>query len=74
MSEHEDENLDLVFGKAVIKGAIIGLPVMLAFMLISILLITDETLTDSIATSLLSGTMLGVFGGGFLGAISAMKH
>ena len=74
MSDHEEENMDLVFGKAVARGAMMGLPVMLVFISVAVYLITDQTIADSITTSLLSGILLGVFSGGFLGAISAMRH
>ncbi len=74
MSDHEEENIDLVFGKAVARGAMVGLPVTLVFMSVAVYVITDQTIADSIITALLSGLLLGVFGGGFIGAISAMKH
>ena len=74
MSDHEEENIDLVFGKSVAKGALIGLPVTLVFMIGAVWLGTDQALGDSITTALLSGILLGVFGGGFLGAISAMNR
>ena len=74
MSQDAEENIDLVFGKAVIKGALIGWPIMLVFITVSVYFITDQSVSVSITTSLLSGTLMGVFGGGFLGALSAMKH
>jgi hypothetical protein len=74
MSDHEQENIDVVFGKAVLKGAIIGWPIMLVFITLAVFIITDQTLMVSITTSLLSGTLLGVFGGGFIGSIPAMKQ
>ena len=74
MSDIEEENIDLRFGKAIMRGAVIGLPIMLVFITWVVYTITPQNLGDSITTALLSGTLLGVFGGGFLGAISAMKH
>ncbi len=74
MTETEETNIDLVFGKAVGKGALIGLPVTLVLITTAVFLMTDQSLTDSIATSLLPGTLLGAFGGGFIGTVAAMKH
>lgn len=74
MADHEEENIDLVFGKAVLKGAIIGWPIMLVFITVSVYFITGQTVTDSISTALIAGTLMGVFGGGFVGALTAMKH
>ena len=74
MTEQEETNIDLAFGKAVGKGALIGLPVTVVLITLAVFLMTDQALTDAIATSLLPGTLMGVFGGGFIGTVSAMKH
>ena len=74
MSEHREENIDLTFGKAVAKGALIGLPIMLVVMTGGVFLITDQTLSTSISTGLLGGTLMGVFGGGFVGVLNSMRH
>ena len=74
MSDHEEENIDVIFGKAVLKGALIGLPIMLVFITVSVRLITDEPLHISVVSSILAGVLLGVFGGGFIGALSVMKR
>lgn len=75
MSDHgEEENIDLVFGKAIVKGALIGLPLMLVFVSVSVLLMTEESVATSLTTGLLPGVLLGVFGGGFLGSLSVSKH
>ena len=72
--DHEHENIDLVMGKAVMKGAVIGLPLMVVFMSAVVWLITDQSLATSITTGLLPGVLFGVFGGGFIGALGAMDH
>lgn len=69
-----DGNIDMVFGKAVMKGALIGLPLMVVFMIAAVWLVTDQSLETSIATGLLPGVLFGVFGGGFVGMIGAMDH
>lgn len=66
--------MDLAFGKAVAKGALVGLPLMVVFMSAAVWLITDQSVGTSIATGLLPGVLFGVFGGGFIGVLGAMKH
>ncbi len=70
MKEHHSE----LMGKAIIKGVIIGLPVVLVFLTISIWLITDLDWFDSFATALLPGILLGAFGGGFAGMSMTMEE
>lgn len=71
---HEDENIDLAFGKAVVRGALVGLPLMVVFLSAAVWLITEQSLATSITTGLLPGVLLGVFGGGFVGVLRAMDH
>ena len=70
MKEHHSE----LMGKAIIKGVIIGLPVVLVFLTIAIWLITDLDWFDSFATALLPGILLGAFGGGFAGMSMTMEE
>jgi hypothetical protein len=63
---------DAKLGRAIVRGVLIGLPVVLISLTLGIWLITDNDLGDSIATALLPGILLGVFGGGFAGMASAM--
>lgn len=63
---------DSKFGRAIALGALIGIPVMLVILTLGIWLATPKDLFDSIATALLPGTLLGVFGGGFAGMVTAM--
>ena len=60
--------------RAVAKGALAGIPVMLVFLSIAVWLITDQSAVDSIVIALLPGVLLGVFGGGFLGVLRGMDH
>lgn len=70
MDSHDDDQ-DLKFGQAIAKGAMVGVPVALVGLALVIWLITDNDLGDSIATALLPGVLLGVFGGGFVGMAAA---
>ena len=72
--DREDDNIDLAMGKAVVKGALIGLPVMVVFMSAVVWWITDQSLATSVTTGLLPGVLFGVFGGGFIGVLGAMDH
>lgn len=72
--EHDGANIDMVFGKAVIKGALVGLPLMVVFIIAAVWLVTDQSFETSIATGLLPGVLFGVFGGGFVGMLGAMEH
>ena len=72
--DHDGENIDLVFGKAVMKGALIGLPLMLVFITLAVWWVTGQSLETSVATSLLPGVLFGVFGGGFIGMLGALDH
>lgn len=73
MESPQDTDYDIRFGKAILKGVLIGVPVVLVGLTIGIWLITDNDLFDSIATALLPGILLGVFGGGFAGMATAME-
>ncbi len=69
-----DAGSDLAFGVAIMKGAIVGLPLMVVFITVAVWLMTDQSWETSIATSLLPGVLFGVFGGGFLGMLRALDH
>ena len=74
-STHDDDyeiERDTKFGKAIVRGIVIGVPVVLAALTLGIWLLTDNDLGNSLATALLPGVLLGVFGGGFAGMASAM--
>lgn len=73
MESPQDTDYDIRFGKAILRGILIGVPVVLVGLTIGIWLITDNDLPDSIATALLPGVLLGVFGGGFAGMATAME-
>ncbi len=70
IEQHEDE--DLRMAKAVGKGVIVGLPIALVGLTFIVQWMTGQDLPDSIATSLLPGTLLGVFFGGFVGMVRNM--
>ncbi|MDE0169322.1 MAG: hypothetical protein OXS29_07370 [bacterium] len=72
--DHDGENIDLTFGTAVLKGALVGLPLMVVFVSAAVWLVTGQSLETSIVAGLLPGVLFGVFGGGFIGMIRAMEH
>lgn len=61
-------------GPAIIRGILIGLPVVLIGLTIGIWAITDLDIFDSLTTALLPGILLGAFGGGFAGMASTMRE
>jgi hypothetical protein len=63
-----------VMGAAIIKGILIGLPVVVAGLTVAVWLITDNDLADSFATAILPGVLLGAFGGGFAGMAATMTE
>lgn len=75
MSEQTAENEitpDARMGKAIARGAMIGLPLAIVFLTVSVWLITDLDLGDSFVTALLPGVLLGGFSGGFAGVTLTM--
>lgn len=71
--ETPQDDYDIRFGKAILKGITVGVPLVLVLLTVAIWLITDNDFFDSIATALLPGVLLGVFGGGFAGMATAME-
>lgn len=69
-----DAGSDLAFGMAILKGSIVGLPLMIVFMTVAVWMTTGQSWQTSIATALLPGVLFGVFGGGFLGMLRATDH
>lgn len=69
----QEPDYDSRFGRAIVKGMLIGIPVMLVGLTLGIWLITNNDLADSFATALLPGVLLGTFGGGFAGMAVAME-
>jgi hypothetical protein len=61
-------------GQAIIRGVLIGMPVVLVGLTFGIYLITDNDLMNSFVTALLPGILLGTFGGGFAGMAMTMDQ
>jgi hypothetical protein len=61
-------------GPAIIRGIVLGIPVVLVGLSIGIWLITDLDIFESMTTALLPGILLGAFGGGFAGMAATMKE
>ena len=60
-------------GRAIVRGILIGIPVVLIGITLMVWLITDNDIFDSIATAILPGILLGTFGGGFAGMAMTME-
>jgi hypothetical protein len=73
MAEQEGTGRDPM-GAAIIRGILIGIPVVLVGLSIGIWLITDLDIFESMTTALLPGILLGAFGGGFAGMAATMKE
>lgn len=71
---HDDAGSDLAFGMAILKGSVVGLPLMLVFMTVAVWLVTGQDWQTSIVTAILPGVLLGVFGGGFVGMLRVVGH
>jgi hypothetical protein len=74
MNEHADQAADSRLGKAIMRGAMIGIPVTLIGLTIAIWLMTNQDIFVSFTTALIPGVALGAFGGGFAGMTSAMSE
>jgi hypothetical protein len=73
MTEQEGTERDPM-GPAILRGIVIGVPVVLVGLSVGIWLITDLDFFESITTALLPGILLGAFGGGFAGMAATMKE
>jgi hypothetical protein len=73
VAEHESTDTDPM-GPAIIRGIIIGVPIVLVGLSIGIWLITDLDMWESVTTALLPGILLGAFGGGFAGMAMTMRE
>lgn len=73
MAEQEGTERDPM-GPAIIRGILVGIPVVLFGLSVGIWLITDLDIMESITTALLPGILLGAFGGGFAGMAATMKE
>lgn len=73
MAEQESTQTDPM-GPAIIRGIIIGIPVVLVGMTIGIWLITPLDISESALTAVLPGILLGAFGGGFAGMAMTMRE
>ncbi len=70
-TDQSAEDTDRRLGRGIARGAAIGVPVSIIFLMLSVWLITGNDIFDSLATALLPGVLLGVFGGGFVGMIAS---
>ena len=70
MEEHDTSSERT--GKAIARGAIIGVPVGIVGLTIAVRLITGLDLFECFATAIMPGVLLGAFGGGFVGMTMSM--
>ncbi|HEY7469144.1 MAG TPA: hypothetical protein VIC07_06405 [Acidimicrobiia bacterium] len=61
-------------GPAIVRGILVGIPLVLVGLTIGIWLITDLDIFESLTTALLPGVLLGAFGGGFAGMAITMRE
>jgi uncharacterized membrane protein YbhN (UPF0104 family) len=71
--EEREASPDGRMGRAIVRGILIGIPVVLVGITLIVWLITDNDIFDSIATAILPGILLGTFGGGFAGMAMTME-
>ncbi|HUF96443.1 MAG TPA: hypothetical protein VMO52_10215 [Acidimicrobiia bacterium] len=71
--EEREASPDGRMGRAIVRGILIGIPVVLVGITLTVWLITDNDIFDSIATAILPGILLGTFGGGFAGMAMTME-
>jgi hypothetical protein len=73
VAEHESTETDPM-GPAIIRGIMIGIPVVLVGLTVGIWLITPLDIFESALTAVLPGILLGAFGGGFAGMAMTMRE
>jgi uncharacterized membrane protein YbhN (UPF0104 family) len=71
--EEREASPDGRMGRAIVRGILIGIPVVLIGITLMVWLITDNDIFDSMATAILPGILLGTFGGGFAGMAMTME-
>lgn len=70
----EQQVSDARMGKAIVRGILLGIPVVLVGLTAAVWLITGLGIGESLATAALPGILLGAFGGGFVGVATTMKE
>ena len=65
--EHESRMI-----KAIVRDVTVALPLALIFVFGALMLFTDASVSDAIASALLPGLLIGVFFGGFSGTARTM--
>ena len=73
MAEQETNQPDPM-GPAIMRGVVIGIPVVLVGLTLGIWAITNLDFMESLTTALLPGILLGAFGGGFAGMAMTMRE
>lgn len=73
MAEQEGNQPDPM-GPAILRGIVIGIPLVLVGLTLGIWAITDLDIFEALTTALLPGVLLGAFGGGFAGMATTMRE
>ncbi len=73
MAHTEGEQPDPM-GPAIVRGILVGIPLMLVGLTLGIWAITDLDFFEALTTALLPGVLLGAFGGGFAGMAMTMRE
>jgi hypothetical protein len=72
MDEHDTSSEQM--GRAIARGAFIGLPVGIVALTVAVRLITGLDLFESFATAIMPGVLLGAFAGGFVGMTASASE
>lgn len=75
MAEHTDDTAiehESRMIKAIVRDVTVALPVALVFLTVALIMFTEKSIGDAIATALLPGVLIGVFFGGFSGTARTM--
>jgi len=73
MTHREDDQSDPM-GPAIVRGILVGIPVILVGLTLGIWALTDLDFFEALTTALLPGVLLGAFGGGFAGMAMTMRE
>jgi hypothetical protein len=72
MEEHEASSE--LTGKAIARGAFIGVPLGIVGITVAVWLITGLDLYECFATAIMPGVLFGAFAGGFVGMTMSMSE
>lgn len=68
-TKHHGEVDEKRFGRAIATSIVVGTPLSIIFIVLSMWIFTDSDLTRAFSLGVWPGILTGVFGGGFVGVI-----